>query len=395
MSTQDSMTGRTVLVTGANRGLGQALVEEALRRGAKRVYAGSRQPITHPDARVTPLTLDITDQEQVAAAAEHVGELDVLVNNAGYAGFAGLDDREELAHHLEVNLYGPYNVTHAFRTHLTASRGTLVNVLSVASLAPIPMIPGYSISKAAAFSFTQTARMLFAASGVKVHAVLPGPLDTDMAASLDVPKATPADAAAAIFDGVAAGDDEIFPDVMAQAFFADSWSAGPVKKLERENAALLDGTDAASSTTTDTAIAPGLQIGLVVDQSPADVYAAILDVPSWWSGDFEGTTDVVGGVFTYRQGDVHRSTHQVTELAPGRRVAWHVIGAHVAFAADPTEWEGTDITFDLIPAGNGTEIRFTHVGLVRERECFESCSEAWHYYIGESLRDRILSGVKV
>lgn len=239
MSTQDPITGRTVLVTGANRGLGLALVEEALRRGARRVYAGSRQPFTHSDERVTPLRLDITDEEQIAAAAEQVTELDMLVNNAGYAAFTTLDDREALAKHLEVNLYGPYNVTHAFRHHLNASRGRLVNVLSVASFAPVPVTPAYSISKAAAFSFTQMARMLFAAHGVQVHAVMAGPLDTDMSRSLEIPKAAPADVAAAVYDAVAAGEEEIFPDPMSAAFFADSWAAGPIKKLERENSALL------------------------------------------------------------------------------------------------------------------------------------------------------------
>ena len=191
MSTQDFITGRTVLVTGANRGLGLALVEEALRRGARRVYAGSRQPFTHADERVVPLTLDITDQAQVAAAAERVEQLDVLVNNAGYASFAGLDDRDELARHLEVNLYGPCSMTHAFLEHLKASRGTLVNVLSLASFAPVPVTPAYSISKAAAFSFTQMARMLFAAQGVGVHAVMAGPLDTDMSAEPGDPQGRP------------------------------------------------------------------------------------------------------------------------------------------------------------------------------------------------------------
>jgi NAD(P)-dependent dehydrogenase (short-subunit alcohol dehydrogenase family) len=239
VSTQDFITDRTLLVTGANRGLGLALVEEALRRGARRVYAASRQPFTHADERVTPLRLDITDREQVAVAAEQVRELDVLVNNAGYAGLAGLDNRDELARHLEVNLYGPYNMTHSFRPHLAASRGTLVNVLSLASFAPVPVTPAYSISKAAAFSLTQMARMLFAPQGVRVHAVMAGPLDTDMSRSLEIPKAAPADVAAAIFDGVAAGNEEIFPDPMSAAFFADNWETGPVKKFERENAAML------------------------------------------------------------------------------------------------------------------------------------------------------------
>jgi NAD(P)-dependent dehydrogenase (short-subunit alcohol dehydrogenase family) len=110
-----TIAGRAVLVTGANRGIGQALVEEALRRGAKRVYAGTRQPLAHPDARVTPLTLDVTSAAQTQAAAEQVESLDILINNAGIALYEDLSDRSLLERHLAVNLFGTYGVTQAFR----------------------------------------------------------------------------------------------------------------------------------------------------------------------------------------------------------------------------------------------------------------------------------------
>src|SRR3981081_4158089 len=101
-----TLAGRTVLVTGANRGIGQALVEEALRRGAQRVYAGTRQPLTHLDGRVTPLTLDVTNAQQIQAAVDRVESLDILINNAGVALYDDLSDRSALEQHLAVNLYG-------------------------------------------------------------------------------------------------------------------------------------------------------------------------------------------------------------------------------------------------------------------------------------------------
>ena len=128
-----TIADKTVLVTGANRGIGRALVEEALARGAKRVYAGTRQPLAHPDGRVTPLTLDVTNAAQIQAAADQVESLDILINNAGISRFDDLSDRAVLDQHLAVNLFGPYGVIQAFLPLLTRSRGAIVNVLSLAS----------------------------------------------------------------------------------------------------------------------------------------------------------------------------------------------------------------------------------------------------------------------
>jgi NAD(P)-dependent dehydrogenase (short-subunit alcohol dehydrogenase family) len=229
---------RAVLVTGANRGIGQALVEEALSRGARRVYAGTRQPLDHPDERVTPLTLDITNAAQVQAAIERITSLDILINNAGLAISEDLSDRAALEQHLAVNLYGTYDVTQASLPLLTRSRGAIVNVLSVAAFASLPIIPAYSVSKAAAFSLSQSLRGLLASRGVTVHVVLPGPVDTDMSRDLEVPKASPASVAAAIFDGLQNGEEEIFPDPMSE-LLAESWRSGALKALEGQNAALL------------------------------------------------------------------------------------------------------------------------------------------------------------
>jgi NAD(P)-dependent dehydrogenase (short-subunit alcohol dehydrogenase family) len=233
-----SLKDKTIFVTGANRGIGQALVEEALKRGAKRVYAGTRQPLAHPDGRVTALTMDVTSAAQIQAAVEQVESLDILINNAGLALYDDLSDRAVLEQHLAVNLFGTYGVTQAFLPLLTRSRGGIVNVLSVTGLAALPVIPAYSISKAAAFSLTQSLRALLAGRRVSVHAVLTGPVDTDMSRGLDIPKASPASVAQAIFDGVQKGEEDIFPDPMSQSM-ADSWRGGAVKAVERQFATLV------------------------------------------------------------------------------------------------------------------------------------------------------------
>ena len=240
-----SIEGKTVLVTGANRGIGQALVEEALRRGAARVYAGTRQPLAHPDERVTPLSLDVTSAAQIQAAAGRVGSLDILINNAGLGLYDDLSDPGTLEKHLAVNLFGTYGVTQAFLPQLTRARGAIVNVLSVTALAALPFIPAYSISRAAAFSLSQSLRALLAGQGLSVHAVLTGYVDTDMSRGFDVPKASPESVARAIFDGVEHGEEDIFPDPMAQTL-ADSWRSGAAKALEHQYAALVGAEPAAS-----------------------------------------------------------------------------------------------------------------------------------------------------
>jgi NAD(P)-dependent dehydrogenase (short-subunit alcohol dehydrogenase family) len=232
-----ALTGKAVLITGANRGIGRALLEEALRRDARRVYAGTREPFAHSDGRVTHLTLDVTDSAEVQKAADTVESLDILVNNAGLALYDDLNDRAVLERHLAVNLFGPLDVTQAFLPLLTRSRGAIVNSLSVSAFAPLPIIPAYSISKAAAFSLTQSQRALLAGQGVRVHAVFIGPTDTDMSRDYDAPKASPESVAQAIYDGVANEEEDIFPDSMSQTMAA-GWRDGPAKALEREYAAI-------------------------------------------------------------------------------------------------------------------------------------------------------------
>ena len=233
-----NLENKVILVTGANRGIGRALVEEALRRGAKRVYAGTRKPLTHADPRVIYLMLDVTNREQIRQAVAEVASLDVLINNAGVAFYDDLSDRDMLDRHFAVNLFGPYDLMQAFLPSLTRSQGAVVNILSVVALAPLPLIASYSVSKAAAFSLTQSMRAYLAGRGVRVHAVLTGPVDTDMNRGLDIPKASPESAARAIYDGVEKEEEEIFPDPMS-ASIAESWRDGTAKALERQNAAFV------------------------------------------------------------------------------------------------------------------------------------------------------------
>jgi NAD(P)-dependent dehydrogenase (short-subunit alcohol dehydrogenase family) len=232
---------KTVLITGANRGVGEALVKEALNRGAKRVFAGTRGAIANTDPRVTTLTLDVTNASQIQRAVDQVADLDVLINNAGIGIYADLTDLGVIQKHLDVNLLGPLKVTQAFLPVLTRSKGAIVNILSVVAIAPFPVMPGYSISKAAALSLTQSLRALLTRQGVSVHAVILGGVDTDMSRRYDGPKVSPESAAAGIFDGVEKGEEDIFPDPTSLTL-ADGWRTGVAKALERRiNAVALEG----------------------------------------------------------------------------------------------------------------------------------------------------------
>jgi len=238
-----NITNKTVLITGASRGIGRALVNEALNRGAKRVYAGTRGPLDITDDRVTPLALDVTDASQIQRAVEAVASLDVLINNAGIALYDDLSDLDIVERHLAVNFVGMLKVTYAFLPLVRRSHGAIVNNLSLASLAALPVIPSYSISKAAAFNMTQSLRALLAAQGVSVHAVVLGPIDTDMNRGFEIPKASPESAAAGIFDGLEKGEDDIFPDPASRSI-AEGWRTGVVKALERQFAAFVPKTGA-------------------------------------------------------------------------------------------------------------------------------------------------------
>ena len=238
-----NISAKAVLVTGASGGIGRALVAEALKRDASRVYAATRQPFRHSDERVTPMILDVTDARQIQACVEKVETLDLLINNAGINLSDDLSDRSVLEQHLAVNLFGPYGMTQAFLPLLTRSTGAIVNNLSMLALVPLPVTPAHAVSKAAAFNLTQSLRALLAPRGVSVHAVLTGPTDTEMTRGLLMPKASPESVARAIFDGVDCDEEDIFPDSTSAAL-ADVWRKGTAKALEHEYATLVRNTAA-------------------------------------------------------------------------------------------------------------------------------------------------------
>ena len=243
-----NIANKTVLITGANRGIGRALVNEALRRGAKRVYAGRRSgELQNADDRVTPLRLDVTNLSQIQRAVDQVDTLDVLINNAGVAIYDDLSNSDAIEQHLSVNFLGMFKVTRAFLPLLRHSKGAIVNNLSVVALAPLPIIPAYSISKAAALSMTQSLRALLVGEGVAVHGVIIGPVDTDMNRGFDIPKASPESVALGIFDGVEKGEEDIFPDPDSRSI-AEGWRTGAAKALERQFATFVQESAAISTT---------------------------------------------------------------------------------------------------------------------------------------------------
>ncbi len=239
--------GNVALVTGANRGIGRAITEALLARGAAKVYAGARKPETLSDLaerlgdRLVPIRLDVTDAEQAREAAEKAGDARILVNNAGVAVGGGLTDDgilDAARLEMEVNYFAPLRLLQLFAPSLGGhGDGAVVNIVSIGGLSNFPFFPTYSASKAAAHSLTQAARALLAAQGTAVHGVYPGPVDTDMAKGLEMDKATPQDVANAILDGVESGTADIFPDAFAVGF-GQQFQASP-KASEEQLAAML------------------------------------------------------------------------------------------------------------------------------------------------------------
>jgi len=130
-----------------------------------------------------------------------------------------------------------------------------------------------------------------------------------------------------------------------------------------------------------------------VDRTPEQVFDAINDVRGWWMTKIDGDNGAVGDEFSYRVPDVHSCTMRVTERVPGRRVVWTVVDNHMTFIDDQSEWIGTEIRFELSAKDGGTELRFTHDGLVPSYQCFEVCQNAWTFYVGDSLRRLAATGV--
>ncbi len=229
--------GSVALVTGANRGLGKALVSALVEGGAAKVYAAARdeRKLLADGPRVVPLTLDTTKPEQLAAAARKAGDVTLLINNAGLASSYNVLTMSpaELDADFRTNVHGTLGVIKAFLPALERAPGgaTIVNVLSLGALASVPSFGGYSASKAAAYSITLALRPELKAKSIDMLAVLPGPIDTDMVKALQLPKTSPADTAKGVLAGIERGEEEIFPDPMARQMAA-LWNKSP-KEFER------------------------------------------------------------------------------------------------------------------------------------------------------------------
>jgi NAD(P)-dependent dehydrogenase (short-subunit alcohol dehydrogenase family) len=214
--------GSIVLVTGASRGLGRALVSALLEVGAAKVYAAARddKAVAQLESRVVPMRLDITRSDQISAAAAAAGDVTLLVNNAGVmtAHDVLTMDQAAIDADFRTNVFGTLGVIKAFLPALERApgRATIVNVLSMVALAPLPGLGGYSSSKAASYSITQAMRPQLRKKGIAVLAALPGLIDTDMVRALPAPKTSAPEVARGIVAGIERGDEEIFPDGPAQ-----------------------------------------------------------------------------------------------------------------------------------------------------------------------------------
>jgi NAD(P)-dependent dehydrogenase (short-subunit alcohol dehydrogenase family) len=236
--------GSVALVTGANRGIGRAFIDALLERGAARVYATARD-VSTLDAvvnldrkRVVAIKLDVTDVSDAEAAADQARDVNLLINNAAIATLAPLTATPltVVRDSMETNFFGIVNVTNAFIPVLEPHRGAIVNMLTFVALASMPAFAAYNASKAAGWSLTQSLRADLAGRGIAVHGVFPGAVDTDMIRALEMPKTPAVDVARAVLSGVEAGDEDIFPDPMAQQLYA-AWRQDH-KAVERQLATL-------------------------------------------------------------------------------------------------------------------------------------------------------------
>ena len=239
MSTVD-IQGVTALVTGANRGIGKALVRELIDQGAAKVYATARSVdklgdlVATASEKIIPLELDVTNEEQIKAAAEAAGDVLIVINNAGIAGYSAIiaaQDTSSARQEMEVNYFGVLHMVRAFAPILKQNKGgVFVNISSIGGLVGIPMVGTYCATKAAVHSLTQSIRGELAGQETLVIGVYPGSIDTDMAVGMDMEKESPYVVAQAILDAVENGIESVYPDKVADAI--GYLIHTPLKKLE-------------------------------------------------------------------------------------------------------------------------------------------------------------------
>ncbi|MBX9767020.1 MAG: SDR family oxidoreductase [Bdellovibrionales bacterium] len=233
---------KNVFISGANRGIGKALVIAALEAGANKVYAAARntseiKKLENP--KIIPVTLDITNSDSVTAAARLAADTDILINNAGVLAFGSVLQGKvsELERDFETNFFGTLKMIRAFAPNLVEKKdGSIANLLSIVALASMSGLAGYSASKAALMSATQALRAELRNSGVSIHGIFPGPIDTEMAKGIELPKTSPKETADNIVMGIQSGTEDIFPDQMSIQV-GRHWMKDP-KGLEKQFASM-------------------------------------------------------------------------------------------------------------------------------------------------------------
>ena len=213
---------KTILVTGANRGIGRQIVTALLCKGVTKVYAGSRSPESLPDFkdnRVIPLQLDITRNDQISQVTKLANDVDILINNAGVAAFTSLLEGPDdlLRRDMETNYFGTLDMVRHFVPILeTRSNAAIVNIVSIAAFVNFPVIGGYSASKSALFSLSQGIRTELSSKGIAVHTVNPGPIDTELASEFPMEKASPESTVHDMLTALEKDEADIFPDVVSK-----------------------------------------------------------------------------------------------------------------------------------------------------------------------------------
>ncbi len=231
----ETFKDKVILITGANRGIGKSLVKASLEKGAKKIYATARDIEKIPnfgDERVITLKLDITDNTQISHVVERTKDLEILINNAGIINHGNIIDSEisKIEKDMQTNYFGTIEMMKAFAPVLVANQPSkIINVASIVAYSSLPAIAGYSASKAALYSASQSVRIELEKKGVEVHIVNPGAIDTDMNAGSNMEGMTSPDLTAKnILNKVEKGELDIIPDEMGLGMF-NTWKEEPSK----------------------------------------------------------------------------------------------------------------------------------------------------------------------